>query len=75
MKQKDHLVIEIADIVFAIFFDQTSETIRLENALHDFLVADEPDIIIHAYNDGLPDLSLTDKKKSSTLKQSGVSTK
>jgi hypothetical protein len=63
LAQKDRIVIKIADFVFAILVNRTSNTVHIEKALHDFLCSGDPHIIIEGYYDGLPDIHLTDKKR------------
>ena len=57
------IVVEIADIVFGISGDRPVETLQSEETYRDFLCTEDPEIIIHARYDGVPQILLRDEDR------------
>jgi len=58
MHHPEGIVAEIAEIVFALSSHHPIQSIHLEESYRHFLSAAEPDVIIHARYDGLPQIPL-----------------
>ena len=63
IKNQEHIVIQIADIVFSVSSDLPIELIRLEDAYRDFICDKEPEIIIKASYNGVPQIPLRNEDK------------
>jgi len=63
IKNREHIGIQIADIVFSVSSDIPIELIRLEDAYRHFFCNKEPEITIHVIYDDMPQIQFRNKDK------------